>query len=121
MPDVNVIRVGDWPHFLRLAITTRAERPTCPACSGPLWLHDRVEAELVDLPCFGHRTRLIWSKQCWRCPNAVCGVATFVEVDDCIADQCAGITDWAGRWATFQVGPYGPAVSEVARAATGAR
>lgn len=115
LPDVNVVGVGDWPEFLRIAITTRAERPSCPGCDGQVWLHDRVEVELVDLPCFGRRTRLIWSKQRWRCPNAVCGVVTFVEVDDRIADQRAAITDRAGRWATFQVGRHGRAVSEVAR------
>lgn len=115
LPDVNVIGVGDWPQFLRLGITTRAERPRCPGCEGDVWLHDRVEVELVDLPCFGRQTRLVWSKQRWRCPNAVCAVVTFVEVDDRIADARAAITDRAGRWATFQVGRHGRAVSEVAR------
>lgn len=115
LPDVNVVGVGEWPEFLRIAITTRAERPTCPACGGSVWLHDRLEVELVDLPCFGRRTRLIWTQQRWRCPNVVCGVVTFVEVDDRIADQRAAITDRAGRWATFQVGRHGRAVSEVAR------
>ncbi len=34
LPDVNVIGVGDWPDYLRIAITTRAERPVCPGCGG---------------------------------------------------------------------------------------
>lgn len=29
-PDVNVNGVGDWPQFLRIAITTRALRHRCP-------------------------------------------------------------------------------------------
>ena len=53
LPDVNVIGVGDWPQFLRIAITTRAERPRCPGCDGNVWLHDRLDVELVDLPCLG--------------------------------------------------------------------
>ncbi len=36
LPDVNVEGVGDWPRWLRIAITTRAERPTCPMCAGAL-------------------------------------------------------------------------------------
>lgn len=53
LPDVNVVGVGDWPLFLRVSITTRAERPACLGCDGADWLHDRLEVELVDLPCFG--------------------------------------------------------------------
>jgi transposase len=115
LPDVNVIGVGDWPLFLRIAITTRAERPRCPGCGGAVWQHDRIEVELVDLPCFGRQTRLVWTKQRWRCPNPSCAVVTFVEHDDRIADSRAAITDRAGRWATFQVGHHGRSVSEVAK------
>ncbi|MEP1123960.1 MAG: ISL3 family transposase [Ilumatobacter sp.] len=114
LPDVNVDGVGDWPGWLRIAITSRASRPLCPGCAGRVWGHGRVEVELVDLPCFGRRTRLVWSKQRRRCPNPNCGVVTFVESDDRIATERAGMTDRAGRWATFQVGHHGRAVSEVA-------
>ena len=114
LPDVNVDGVGDWPGLLRIAITSRASRPLCPRCGGSVWGHGRVEVELVDLPCFGRRTRLVWSKQRRRCPNPNCRVVTFVESDDRIAADRAGMTDRAGRWATFQVGHHGRAVSEVA-------
>ncbi len=115
LPDVNVNGVGDWPHWLRIAITSRAERRRCPGCGGKVWLHGRAEVELVDLPCFGRPTRLVWSKQRCRCPNPTCGVITFVEHDERIAAVRAAITDRAGRWATFQVGNHGRAVSEVAK------
>lgn len=59
LPDVYVVGIDDWPQFLRVAITTRAERPACPGCDGAVWLHDRFEVGLVDLPCFGRRTRLV--------------------------------------------------------------
>lgn len=114
LPDVNVSGVGDWPGWLRIAITTRANRPICPSCAGVVWHHDVTNVELVDLPCFGRQTRLVWSKQRWRCPNRSCTMVTFVEIDDRIARERAGITDRAGRWATFQVGHHGRAVSEVA-------
>ena len=114
LPDVNVNGVGDWPHWLRISISTRPCRPACPGCAGVVWRHGIDEVELADLPCFGRRTRLVWLKQRWRCPNPACRIVTFVESDDRIAADRAAITDRAGRWATFQVGRHGRSVSEVA-------
>lgn len=114
LPDVNVKGVGDWPLWLLVVISTRALRPSCPSCAGTVWRHGVDEVELADLPCFGRRTRLVWVKQRWRCPNALCRVVTFVETDERIAADRAAITDRAGRWATFQVGFHGRSVSEVA-------
>ena len=113
LPEVNIEGVGNWPRWLRIAITTRAERPLCASCSGAVWHHDDLDIELVDLSCFGRRTRLVWSKSRWRCPNPSCAVVTFVETDERIAAERVGITDRAGRWATFQVGHHGRAVSDV--------
>ncbi len=114
LPDVNVIGVGDWPLYLRIAITTRAERPACPGCGGVVHRHDVDEVELADLPCFGRRTRLVWHKRRWKCPNPACRVVTFTETDERIASPEAAVTDRAGRWATFQVGFHGRSVHEVA-------
>jgi transposase len=114
LPDVNVVGVGDWPLFLRIAVSTRALRLSCPGCAGVAWRHGIDEVELADLPCFGRRTRLVWMKQRWRCPNPTCAVVTFTESDDRIAADRAAITDRAGRWATLQVGFHGRCVSEVA-------
>ena len=114
LPDVDVNGVGDWPHWLRISISTRNPRPSCPGCAGRVWRHGLDEVELADLPCFGRRTRLVWLKQRWRCPNATCRIVTFVESDARIAADRAAITDRAGGWATFQVGRHGRSVSEVA-------
>ena len=103
LPDVNVEGFGDWPRWLRIVISTRAEQPRCPSCAGAAWRHDELDVELVDLPCFERRARLVWSKQRWRCPKRTRDVVTVVEVDERIAAERAGITDRAGRWATFQV------------------
>ncbi len=114
LPDVTVIGVGEWPRFLRIAIASRAERPVCPGCGGSVHAHDVADVELGDLPCFGRRTRLVWSKRRWRCPNPCCSVVTFTETDERIAAPAAAITDRAGRWATVQVGRLGRTVAEVA-------
>jgi transposase len=119
LPDVNIEGVGDWPRWLRIAITTRLPRPLCPGCSGRVWRHDDLDVELADLSCFERRTRLVWSKSRWRCPKPTCEAVTFVESDGRIAADRAGITDRAGRWATVQVGDHGRAVSVVAATCRG--
>ena len=86
----------------------------CARCSGAVWHHDDLEVELVDLPWFGWPTRLFWPKSRRRCPNPNCDVVTFVETNERIAAERAGITDRAGRRATCQVGHHGRAVSGVA-------
>jgi transposase len=110
LPDVNIEGIDDWPQCLRVTIITRAGRPVCPGWAGGSLRHDVLDVELVDLACFGRRTRQVWSKQRWRCRNPNCEVVTFIELDDRIAAKRAGITDRAGRWATFQVGHYGRAL-----------
>jgi transposase len=115
LPDVNVNGVGDWPGWLRIAITTQAARPVCPGCGGGVHGHGCNDVVLVDLPVFGRPTRLVWSKQRWKCPNAGCEVGTWCEIDERIAPRRAAITDRAGRWATVQVGRHGRSVAEVAK------
>jgi transposase len=114
LPDVNVNGVGDWPGWLRIAITTRACRPVCAGCGGGVHGHGRNDVVLVDLPVFGRPARLVWSKQRWKCPSADCEVGTWCEIDERIAPARAAMTDRAGRWATVQVGRHGRSVAEVA-------
>ena len=46
LPGVTVVGVGDWPGWLRIAITTSPERPSC---SGRLaWRHDDREVVVVE-------------------------------------------------------------------------
>lgn len=97
LPDVNIDGVGDWPGWLGIVITTRGAWPCCQVCNGPVHRHDVDEVELTDVPCFGRRTRCVWMKHRWRCPNPNCGVVTFTETDERIAAGRAGITDRAGQ------------------------
>jgi len=70
--------------------------------------------ELVDLPCFGRRTRLVWHKHRWRCPEESCPTISWIGEELRIGAPRQAMTDRAGRWATEQVGRYARSVNEVA-------
>lgn len=74
----------------------------------------RPVVELVDLPCFGRRTRLAWVKHRWHCREAACVAGSWTIVDERIASARAAMTDRAARWVTVQVGRLGRTVNEVA-------
>ena len=71
LPAVNVLGVED-AGLLRVQVETDLERPRCRSCGGRVWVKDRPVVELVDLPCFGRQTRLVWRKHRWRCPERSC-------------------------------------------------
>lgn len=97
LPDINVSGVGEWPLYLRIADMARHVRPVCHGCGRGVQRHGIDEVELVDLPCFGRRTRLVWRKQRWRCPKPKSEVVTFTEPDSRIAASAAAIREsgWA--------------------------
>lgn len=109
LPGVTVVGVGDWPGWLRIAITTNPPRPSC--CGRAAWRHDDREVVLVDLPVFGRPTRLVWCKQRWKCPSCR---RTWTEQDPEIASSRCALTTRAARWVTRQVGDHGRSVQEVA-------
>ena len=99
---------------LVVVIRSRKRRPTCEACSGPVWSKGYRSVVLVDLPAFGRPVRLRWRKRRWTCPSLDCGVRSFIEQDATIAPERALLTSRAARWVTIQVGRLGPSVDEVA-------
>ena len=114
LPEVNVLGVdddGDGP--LRVHVESRVERVWCRGCGGRAAVKDRPRVELVDLPCFGRPTRLVWHKHRWCCRG--CGAGSWTIIDDRIAPRRAAMTDRAGRWCTEHVGRSGRTVAEVAR------
>lgn len=114
--DVTVLGVEDAAgEPLRVHISTRTARPSCPRCGGVVWSKGDAPVELADLPVFGRPTRLVWHKDRWWCPDPGCGLGSFVEQAPRIAPSRAVMTDRAGRWVTYQVGKLGRTVAEVAR------
>jgi hypothetical protein len=62
-PEVNVLGVDDSDdERLVVHVEQRWPRVRCVRCGANAWVNDRPEVELVDLPCFGRSTRLVWHK-----------------------------------------------------------
>ena len=114
LPDVNILEVTETLDRLQVTIETRNTRPVCPSCGGGVQVKDRAMVRLVDLPCFGRPTVLLWRKFRWSCSSPACAVGSFTETVPVIAAARVAMTDRAGRWVTVQVGRHGRSVNEVA-------
>jgi len=116
LPEVNVLGVDDLPgQPIVVKVESRLdEQGWCRGCGCRASIKDRDEVVLVDLPCFGRQTRLVWRKQRWRCREPLCAATSWTVLDRRIAPPRAALTDRAARWATVQVGRLGRAVSDVA-------
>lgn len=111
LPDVTVLGVGEWPHWLRVEIVSTEDRPVCERCEIPAHAHGHRQVVFVDLPSFGRPARLVWHKRRWRCPSCR---ASWTSQDPRIASARCALTTRAARWATIQVGRHGRSVAEVA-------
>src|SRR5664280_909816 len=115
LPEVHILGVDDQVNgFLCIYIESRAQRPGCAHCGVLAHMKDRTAVELVDLPCFGRRTRLIWHKCRWRCPESSCPVGSWIGKELRIGAPRMAMSDRAGRWVTEQVGRYARSVNEIA-------
>jgi transposase len=114
LPDVDVLGVLDAP-VAQIHVESKAARPQCPDCGADAHLKDTRPVTLVDLPCFGRPTRLVWHKHRWRCPEVTCMRGSWTEEDPRIASPRMAMSDRAARWATAQVGCCARSVYEVAR------
>lgn len=115
LPDVSILGVDDdVGGFLCIYIESTAGRPGCSKCGVLAHLKDRSVVELVDLPCFGRPTRLIWHKCRWRCAEASCPMRSWTEEDERIGAPRMAMSDRAGRWVTEQVGRHARSVNEIA-------
>jgi transposase len=115
LPDVIVLAVDD-QHDASIVvhIESRPGPAWCCRCGVRATVKDRPLVALIDLPCFGRATRLIWRKHRWRCPERGCPTGSWTHVDERIAASRVAMTARAARWATRQVGRLGRSVNEVA-------
>jgi transposase len=116
LADVNILGVEDLGKGpLRVHVECVRVVQGCPQCGVIAHVKDRPEVELVDLPVYGHPTRLIWHKRRFVCPEALCPMGSWTEEDPRIASTRLQMTDRAGRWITEQVGRCARSISEVAK------
>jgi len=115
LPDVRILGVhGKANDVLRIYVESRGERPGCTNCGVLAQLKDRSAVELVDLPCLGRATRLVWHKCRWKCAEASCPVGSWTEEDARIAAPRMVLSDRAARWVTLQVGYYARSINDLA-------
>ncbi len=115
LPAVRVLGIDDEAGGpLSVHVETITDRPTCSGCGGPATLKDRDVVELIDLPAFGRRTRLVWHKHRWCCRQLACAVGSWTGQDPAIAASRLTMTDRAGRWVTEQIGRFSRSVNELA-------
>jgi transposase len=115
LPDVIVLAVDDRPgEPIRVHVESRPGPAWCLACGVRARVKDRPVRVLIDLPCFGRSSRLVWRQHRWRCPERACTAGSWTHVDERIAAPRVMLTARAARWATRQVGKLGRSVNEVA-------
>ena len=114
LPDVTVLGVVDGPALLEVHVESRGLPRSCIGCERTGWVRARSKVTLVDLPCFGRATRLVWHKVRLSCPNPGCAMVSWTIEDPRIAPARMVLTDRAGRWVTERVGRHGRTVNEVA-------
>jgi len=100
LPAVIVLGVvderGSGP--LRVLVELRDGLRVCSGCGGPARVKERPEVELVDLPVFGRRARLVWRKHRLVCLQVGCLVVSWTVENLAIASPRLALTDRAGRW-----------------------
>lgn len=98
LPNVTVLGVLDVAAPpLVIHIESRVDQGWCPGCGTRAHVEDRAAVSLVDLPCFGRQSRLVWHKRRWRCGEASCLVGTWTVRDPRIAAPRARLTDRGHR------------------------
>jgi transposase len=114
LPDITVLGIVDEPGPLVVHVESAGLVRACLGCREPGRVRARAKVTLVDLPCFGRPTRLVWHKHRLACHNTVCAMVSWTLEDTRIAAPRMLLTDRAGRWVTEQVGRHGRTVNEVA-------
>jgi transposase len=112
---MNVLAVVDEVgEMLRVHVEARLARTGCERCGVVARVKERPVVELVDVPCFGRSTRLVWHKRRWSCLEETCATGSWTEENRRIGAARMAMSDRAGRWVTEQVGRYARSVNEVA-------
>lgn len=99
---------------LVVLVQTTASRVGCPDCGVLARSKGRRDVVVRDVPAFDQRTRLVWRKRRWRCPEPLCGTGSWTETNPAISPR-AVLTERARAAACRRVGRDGHSVAAVAR------
>src|SRR5665213_145061 len=114
LPGFRVTAVTDDGEELLVGIETTRRIAGCPACGVIARTKDRLRVLIRDLPAFGRRVRLIWSKRRFSCPEPECPQRTWTEHSDELPDRHV-LSARAGRECTRAVGEEARSVASLAR------
>ena len=114
LEGVRVLGINDETLIPEVHIELEREVVGCPTCDVVAVVNSRSAVRLIDLSMAGRKIALVWNKRRFVCRERECDRGTWTEVDHRIAAPRLALTDRAGRWATYQVGRRGQAVSDVA-------
>jgi len=110
----RVTSVTDDGAELLVGIETVRQAAGCPSCGVIARTKDRLRVIIRDLPAFGRRVRLVWSKRRFFCPEDECPQRTWTEHSDELPDRHV-LSARAGRECTRAVGEEARSVASLAR------
>ena len=73
----RVLAVTDDGDELVVGIETIRQAAGCPSCGVIARTKDGLRVVVRDLPAFGRRVKLVWSKRRFSCPEPVCPEKTW--------------------------------------------
>ena len=72
LPDVVFLGIEGGPDASSVHVECRSTGSFCENCGFAARVKERPVVALVDLPVFGRRTRLVWHKRRFACPDDAC-------------------------------------------------
>lgn len=114
LPGFTVTAVVEDGAELLVGVETPRQAAGCPSCGVIARTKDRLRVVFRDLPSFGRRVRVVWSKRRFACPEPDCPQKTWTERHAELPERQV-LTARAGREVTRLVGEEARSVASLAR------
>jgi transposase len=114
LPGFTVTAVVEDGDELLVGVETPRQAAGCPSCGVIARTKDRLRVVFRDLPAFGRRVRLVWSKRRFSCSEPDCPQKTWTERHAELPERQV-LTARAGREVTRLVGEEARSVASLAR------
>ena len=115
LAGLHVIGVERAPGGVQITVESAPAVMGCPSCGVVAGSHGRRTVRLVDVPCFGAPTAVLWRKRTWSCPEPACSTSVFTEQDGQVAKPRAMLTTRACRWVVDQLRHEHASIAGLAR------